>query len=160
MQESREELIVQIERSQLALMRAVHAAATPFWLELDISLAQIKTLFALAQNEPASMGSLAAALGISISDASRLVERLVQVGLADRSDDRADRRRAQIRLTAQGQSLVLRLRQGRRERFTSWLSELTDDELATVAAGLAALSRVATTSEQKRVGGCEPAPGS
>lgn len=131
---------------QKRIFRAAMSASAPHWLQLELSMAQTKALFALTNSEPATVSGLAAQLGVSLPDASRLVERLVQMEFVDRSEDATDRRRAVIRLTGRGNDLVLRLREGR-ERFDSWLARLSDEELAALAVGLEALARAATEND-------------
>ena len=92
-----------------ALVRALKGATIVDWAELDLTLAQIKVLFTLADEEATTIGQVAEILGIGQSTASHLVERLVQVGLAARVEDPADRRRAVPKLTLRGEDLVDRL---------------------------------------------------
>ena len=150
MRAQRDELTRQVELNQREVLRAMLVGATPHWLQLDLSMAQIKALFALAlaRGEAVSMSGLASRQGVSLSDASRLVERLVQLDLVHRSDDQSDRRRASILLTEQGNALVMRLHQGGRERFASWLAKMSDEDLAALAQGLGALARLARGADQ------------
>src|SRR5262249_5977540 len=86
-------------------------------------------------------------LRVGASAASLTVDRLVRAGLVARSEDEIDRRRVNVRPTAEGAALVARLRHGSEALLQSWLAELTPAELDGLAAGLAALLRV---SERRR----------
>lgn len=130
-------------RAQHQISQALHAAADPEWLQLDLTMAQLKALFVLA-DEALTVGGLSGLLGISKPAASILVEHLVQAGLVTRAEDALDRRRTMVRLTAEGDELVTRLRQGGRDRVQAWLGRLGDDDLAALARGLQALADVAT----------------
>jgi DNA-binding MarR family transcriptional regulator len=131
-----------IERHRL-LARELHAASAPVWIELDLSMAQLKTLMVIADQEPLTISQVAESLGVGAPTASQLVDRLVQAGLAGRADDPADRRRALVQLSEAGHTLVERLRNGPRERLRELLSQLDDDDRAALLQGLEALWQTA-----------------
>src|SRR5918912_3223383 len=143
MMKPRDQLIDDALQAQKQIVQAMHAAAEPTWLQLDLTMAQLKGLFALADS-PMTIGQLAEALGSGKPAASILVERLVQLGLVERAEDPLDRRRTIARVTARGEELVARLRQGGRERLRTWLSRLDDEDLAALVQGLQALATVAS----------------
>ena len=125
----RERLIDEALDLQRQIYTALQAGAFPQWLQLDLTMAQLKALFSLAGSGPTTIGQLADTLDIGRPAASILTERLVQLGLVERTEDRLDRRRTFARLTPRGEELVLRLRQGGRERLRAWLERLADEEL-------------------------------
>ena len=129
----RDQLIDEAIQAQRAVFRAMHASAEPSWLRLDLTMSQVKGLFALAHG---------GALGLGRPGASQLADRLVQLGLVERAADPGDRRRALARLTGRGEELVLGLRQGRRERLRGWLAQLSDADLAALSRGLRAMAAV------------------
>jgi DNA-binding MarR family transcriptional regulator len=110
------------------------------WVELDLTMAQLKTLFTLEYGGPATIGQTAERLGISLPTASHLVERLVQGGFVDRTEDAADRRRALAAVTDKGSALTRRLRQGGRDSLFDWLSQLDDESLTGLASGMSRLA--------------------
>jgi len=99
------------------------------WLQLDLTTAQLKALFALSLEQPATIGVLAQRLGVGLPAASHIVERLVRLRLVSRYEDAADRRRAYAQLTGEGEALLSRLREGSRERIRAHLTRLTDAQL-------------------------------
>ncbi|HEX2915871.1 MAG TPA: MarR family transcriptional regulator [Chloroflexia bacterium] len=111
-------------------------------MEIDLSMAQLRTLFVMARQEPITIGQVAEKLGIGIPTASHLVEKLVQAELAERAEDPADRRRTMVRLTESGLTLARRLGHGREELFRTLLFQLSDEELSAIIVGLGALLRV------------------
>ena len=133
MTETRDGLIDDALQAQKRIVGAMHMAAGPLWLQLDLTMGQLKGLFTLADS-PMTIGQLAEALGSGKPAASILVERLVQLGLVERAEDPLDRRRTIARVTAQGEELAARLRQGGRDRFRGGLGQLDDDDLAALAA--------------------------
>jgi DNA-binding MarR family transcriptional regulator len=138
----RERLVLAAFDGLRALMRTQQTISAPIWADLEISVAQLKTLFALATEGPATIGQVAEHLDISLPTASHLVERLVQAGLAERLEDPSDRRRALARLTPRAEELTGRLF-GCAHRMHGWLGKLDDADLAALAQGVGALLRVA-----------------
>lgn len=127
------------------IFRALDDAMMAHWLDLELSMAQLKTLFVLARVGPVPIGRIADLLQIGLPTASHLVERLYQEGLADRAIDPGDRRRTLASLTPQGEQLVGRLRQGSAARLREWFFALDAHEQALLRDGLLALARVATS---------------
>jgi DNA-binding MarR family transcriptional regulator len=80
-------------------MRAAVRRREPSW-----SLPQLQALGFIRLNPGASLSDLAFNLGVGLPTASTLVSRLVSMGQMDRRDDPAERRRALIRLTSQGEA--------------------------------------------------------
>ncbi len=141
----RERLVDDALCAQKSIFVAMQANETVAWIQLELTMAQIKGLFLLADHGPVTVGRLADLLGIGKPSASILADRLVQLGMVDRTDDSNDRRRTFIGLSPQGENLVVTLRQGGRELLFSWLGRLSDDDLAALAQGLRALAAIATS---------------
>jgi DNA-binding MarR family transcriptional regulator len=135
-----------VERG-LALYRTavhtLHGSGTPAWVDVELSVAQLKALFALVDGGPTPIGGVAARLRIGLPAASSLVERLVDHGLVRRQEDRFDRRRTLAEPTEAGHALEQRLRQGSREALRSWLERMERDDLEALVRGLAAMVAVA-----------------
>jgi DNA-binding MarR family transcriptional regulator len=129
-----------VERTQ-ELQRDVRRALRPMreWLTIDLSVPQLKVLFALHVHGDATMSVLARTLGVTTSTMTAIVDRLVERRLVRRGGQAGDRRRIVCRLTPQGAELVERLQQGGRDRMLRLLGMLTVPELRQVVAGFAAL---------------------
>jgi DNA-binding MarR family transcriptional regulator len=123
------------------IVRQQLAAAWRNWLELDLTMAQLKTLVVLSEANAPTIGAIAETLGITLPTASHLVERLVRAGLAQRADDPADRRRALTQLTPAGEELLRGLRHGEQAWLRQLLDQLDDADLAALTQGLDALQR-------------------
>ena len=132
------------------LVELVMGRLATVWADQNLSLAQIGLLFVLAHAGTASVRQVAERLHISQSAASLLVDRLVQAHLAERTEDPADRRRAIVRLTAQGEALMGRNLTGQ-AYLDAWLNEQNDTRLAVMIDAFTALLSVAeiTVSDQK-----------
>jgi MarR family transcriptional regulator, organic hydroperoxide resistance regulator len=132
-------LVEEALSEQQRVARCLRSAATSTWLQLDLTIAQVKGLFYLAAARQSTVGELARALGVGQPASSALVERLVQVGLVRRGEDPADRRRAIVQLAREGEELVEQLEQAGRERWRHWLRQLSREDLAALLQGLRAL---------------------
>lgn len=126
----------------------LQSASEPGWVELDLTIAQVKVLVALSEGESAAIGRLADRLGVGQPTASHLVERLVRAGLAGRAEDPEDRRRTLTRLTPLGEELVDRLLGGVHQ-LPDLLRELDDEDLAALLKGLRAAARAAQRRAEK-----------
>jgi DNA-binding MarR family transcriptional regulator len=108
-------------------------------MPFDLSMAQFRTLMALSQGEPATISQLSQRMNVGLPAASHLVDRLVQLGLVDRHEDPADRRRALVRLDANGRDLVQRLTLGPLTLMRQTLALMADDDLAALLDGMKAM---------------------
>src|SRR5215212_4996620 len=102
------EAIIEAHRS---IFRAIGASAPSVWMEIDLSMAQLKTLMTLYNGGTMAIGAIAEHLGIGQPTASHLVDRLVQTQLAQRAEDPLDRRRTLAQLSASGEELAERIKQ-------------------------------------------------
>ncbi len=121
-------------------------AATDEWLRTNLTMAQVKVLFALHQTDAITVGGLADRLQIGLPAASIMVEKLVQLKLLERREDTQDRRKTLVDLTPRARELLRRLQQGGREVLENLLAQLSDEDFAALLKGLEALARVAARS--------------
>lgn len=128
------------------MMHIIGLATVPDWLDIDLSMAQMKALFVLGHDGEATIGTLADRLGVGLSAASHLVDRLVHLGVVERAEDPLDRRRTLARLAPTGEALVTRFRAGNQDRLCGWLHHLDDVSLTALHTGLASLLEVARCS--------------
>ena len=105
-------------------------------------MAQLRGLFAVANEGPLSIGQVATAVGIAPPKASVLVDQLVQAALVERAEDPADRRRMLTRISPAGAALVERLRHGRLDRLRDGLQQLSETDRAALLQGLQSLAAV------------------
>jgi DNA-binding MarR family transcriptional regulator len=141
MLEERAELIRQVLDLQTCLYRSLGPARE--WLEVELTMPQLKVLFLLYWEGAASMGRLASSLGVTLSTATGIIDRLVEHGVVQREENPHDRRIVVCRLTTQGMETMERLHQAGRSRLASLLDGLSIRDLRTVAAGLDVLSAAA-----------------
>jgi MarR family transcriptional regulator, organic hydroperoxide resistance regulator len=149
MDQTREELEREVLEQYQAVGRAFKATAEPGWMEIDLTIAQLRTLLVLAEEGPLVIGQIAQRLGIGLSTGGHLVDRLVQAGLAERAQDAADRRRTMARLTPKGEDLYARLL-NRTQHLHSLLQRMREDELTALLQGLQAMRRAVEEENKEK----------
>jgi MarR family transcriptional regulator, organic hydroperoxide resistance regulator len=141
-------IIEEIIEEHRSILRAIGASAPSVWMELDLSMAQLKTLMTLYTGGPAPIGQIAEYLGVGQPTASHLVDRLVQTQLVLRMEDPLDRRRTLAQLSPGGEELAERINQVRFGTLRRWLAQLDDAMLEAFlqsSRALAAVARAETT---------------
>src|SRR5213080_3141520 len=111
------------------MMHRFKASSGGAWMEIDLTLPQLRTLLILAEEGPLVIGQIAQRLGIGLSTGGHLVDRLVQAGLAERTEDAGDRRRTVAQLTPKGEDLYARLL-NHAQQMQTLIQQLNEDDLA------------------------------
>jgi DNA-binding MarR family transcriptional regulator len=73
-----------------------------------VSLVQLRALTVIDDADGANLIQLSEGMGVTVSTASRLVDRLVGAGLVDRRPSETTRREITLRLTQEGRALLSR----------------------------------------------------
>lgn len=102
-----------LAREILALQRRFNAAAWRFAgpdvVLPDLTAQQMRVLLLVARTPGAAASAVGQQLGVAAPTASGIVERLVEKGLLERSEDPSDRRVRRLDLTEAGQATLLEL---------------------------------------------------
>jgi DNA-binding MarR family transcriptional regulator len=93
--------------------------------EGTITLVQYRALVLLASRGDLNIGSLADALGVHQSTATRLCDRLVTKGLIGRATSAESRREVLVTLTPSGQALIGTVTTRRRDEIARIMARLT-----------------------------------
>jgi DNA-binding MarR family transcriptional regulator len=107
--------------------------------EHDLSITQVKVLFALDRLGAQTPSGIARELPLSPAATSRACDGLHRLGFVERSEDANDRRVRHLALTAEGADFVGRLRQTRSGLIERVSALLGEDEQARLAVALAPL---------------------
>jgi MarR family transcriptional regulator, organic hydroperoxide resistance regulator len=142
MQDTHHELAGEAAQSFVDAYVAMQTTAAPNWLELDLTLPQLRGVFVLAREGSMAISELARLLRIGNPAASMLVDRLVRLGLVERAEDPTDRRRTIARLTSEAAEQVMGLQKDKLAQLQGWTEQLTDTELSALMLGMQALARV------------------
>lgn len=137
----------------------------------EVSAVQLRAVTVLAARDGAKLVDLAEELGVTVSTASRLVDRLVAAGLVDRRRSVEVRREIRLSLTPAGREMLDRYDGVRLSTFRDSLGHLGPDERQSVIAALGALvqsndqaqrpelsCRAGSPVSPARCGGCRWSP--
>lgn len=136
----RTELIKEVIELQRKVDRAQRPYRLDAWMRLHLTIAQLKSLFFLSNHGSTSLGRLAEALGVTPTNTSGIIDRLVKRGLVSRSENPENRRMLSIRTTEKGEQLISGLRSRKHGYMAQVLDRLPGEDLAALARGLAALT--------------------
>ena len=121
--------------------RALNTLAEPL-LSTPLTMQQLKVLTLIAAERGRAAGhELADTLDVSVATMSGLVDRLVEHGMVQRSDDLHDRRIRRLSVTDQGSATLRRLMSSHNTMPTQVLERLADDDLRALVQGLVAVDR-------------------
>jgi DNA-binding MarR family transcriptional regulator len=105
----------------------------------DISPVQLRALTVLRETAGANLVQLAQGMGVTVSTASRLVDRLVAGGLAERRPAPQTRREIRLSLTRAGKATLTRYDRLRLEGVRSCLDHVPAEDQDTLIKALSAL---------------------
>ena len=137
------------------LLRQLHIVGLSEWQQMDLTISQVKTVLTLEDKGRMRMGNIAAALGIAVSAATTVIDRLVERGLVGRLSDPNDRRVVICELTDHGREVVNKFWRVEPERIWTTFDLMTADrfgELVTLLEGLCQAEHAA----QQSVGATQP----
>ncbi len=146
---NRTKLIKEIIQLQQQTGHALGQHAPEAWLDLSLTIGQLKSLFFIDFAGSTNFKKLATALGVTPPNVTRIVDRLVEQGLVSREGNPEDRRMLFLKTTDRGKALLAKLRESRISRMSGILAKLTLEELTALAKGLSALARAGKYHEEK-----------
>jgi DNA-binding MarR family transcriptional regulator len=107
--------------------RRLHASLHPE-LGTKLTPSKLRALELLAQHDGLRVGELADRVGVDDTTATRLVDRLEELGLAGRTSEEGDRRATLVELTDEGSELVSGVVAQRQRFFVEVLATLDAEE--------------------------------
>jgi DNA-binding MarR family transcriptional regulator len=132
------------DEALLAVARLVMDVSVRAAAELGgLSPVQLRALTALRAASGANLAALAEAMGITVSTASRLVDRLVAAGWVDRQPAPHTRREVALTLTDAGEDLLHRYDDQRLDELRRRLDRVPSDRRDAVADALGDLAGAA-----------------
>lgn len=110
--------------------------------EVDLSMTQLKLLHVLVECETEiSVKELAEQLAMSLPNASRTVDHLLQRGLVERREDEHDRRVKRVRVSDQARVLIDRVDTARLQGLECWAADLSPVQRAKLLDALSDLPK-------------------
>jgi DNA-binding MarR family transcriptional regulator len=141
------ELVKQIIELQREVRRALRQYVPNAWMDLNLTIAQVKSLILIAHEGSTNTKTLAEELGVTPSNVTGIVDRLVKQGLVSRQENPEDRRMLQIRVTDKGEAILASLREETISSMSEVLAHMSKEELSSLARGLSSLVRAAEAHE-------------
>ena len=118
----------------LALARTVVGISTRAADQLGgVSIVQLRALTVLCDLGTANLGQLAEAMGVALSTASRLVDRLVRAGLVDRRPSPRTRREIELTVSDAGRATLERYDELRLAGLRARFEQVSQPEAALAA---------------------------
>jgi len=114
------------------LIQVLSAARTPELPDSSVTMAQMRMLMVLSGVAEARMSELAGSLGISLSTASGLVDRLVEAHFVARHTVESDRRQVVVTLTGDGGAFLDHFQELGLNHLRELLAHLSPSDVATV----------------------------
>ncbi len=126
------EVIPQVVRQVRAEMRR---QAAPF-----LSLSQLRALIYLQRCPQGSLSQVANYLDVSLSTMSTMMQRLVERGWVERTEDPAERRRLRLSLTAAGEAQLQQTLAATQAYLATSLARLLPAQLSQIQGGVTLLA--------------------
>ena len=139
----RKELINRIIEQRREVNRVVRDGTVVSWVELSLTVPQLKSLFYISRRGKIKISGLASGIKVTPGNVTGIVDRLVEQKLLLREQDADDRRILWLTLTTRGRALIDELREGSANELAKILEKLTDAELTDVFHGFELLARAA-----------------
>ncbi|HSW58866.1 MAG TPA: MarR family transcriptional regulator [Dehalococcoidales bacterium] len=136
------ELINNIIESHRLIIRFMLQDEPDAWMDLNLTIAQVKSLFYIANHSEVNFRLLAKALKVTPSNVTGIIDRLSEQDLVLRVENPQDRRMLMLKLTPRGSKLIANLREHRVNRMSGILSNMEKGDLQTILNGFTTLSNV------------------
>lgn len=148
-------LLADIHRLMTTLSSARAGTSRNPWLNVGLTMAQVKALMVLHHRSVTRAGALAQTLGLSPNGTTAILDRLEEEGLVRRSTDATDRRAVLAELTKTGDAWVAALLSANVHAFDGVLEQLAAEDLEALRRGLDALTRCyLRVSEERAAAAC------
>jgi DNA-binding MarR family transcriptional regulator len=139
----RAELMERIVDLQAHVTELMEADRTRAWLDVDLTIQQLKVVFLAVRMGSLTAGQISRELRVGFSTVTGLIDRLADQGLVSRGEDPNDRRATRVVPTDAARGVVERLYSYRRSEFLRLLEQVPTDRLLALADGLAGLEDAA-----------------
>ena len=145
----RARLIEEVVQLQRRIGHTMGQYAPHAWMDLNLTIGQLKSLFFIDFQGSTNFKKLADVLGVTPPNVTGIIDRLVGQGLVSRKENPEDRRMFLLKTTDKGKALLARLRESRLSHISDILMQLSLEELATLAQGLTAVARAVEHNREK-----------
>jgi DNA-binding MarR family transcriptional regulator len=119
-----------------------------FMNETGLSFSQINILMRLVHGGSAGVSEIGEQLGVTNAAASQAVDRLVQLGLIERTEDPDDRRAKRLALTQKGRTLIEQGIEARSKWIEGVMDVLTPEQQNMIISALTLLNEAARATKE------------
>lgn len=119
-----------------------------FMDETDLSFSQISVLMRLKHAGRSGVSEIGGQMGVTNAAASQAIDRLVHLGLIERTEDPEDRRAKRLALTPAGLALIEKGIQARSRWVEGVTENLTSEEQSMVVSALTLLTAAARATKE------------
>jgi MarR family transcriptional regulator, organic hydroperoxide resistance regulator len=144
------ELIKIIIELQRRFAYTMHGDDPEHWLALNLTIAQLKSLFFINYEGSTNSKMLAKALQVTPPNVTGIVDRLVEQGLVNREENPENRRMQLLTVTDKGVTLLRDLDKRIINPFSRILAQLKTEDLSALARGLTALVEAAECNKESQ----------
>jgi DNA-binding MarR family transcriptional regulator len=134
--DERSSLVNAILEKQKTVFQVMQGGVSPDWLEVDLTMPQLKIIFLLNAHTRMRMSELSRVLGKNMSTTTGVVEHLVEHGLVNRETEPDDRRVVIATISDKGRELCDSLLKVGTDETNEVLGSLNFDELKIVQKGM------------------------
>jgi len=131
----KKEVINEIIESQRRMSQVMIPYAIESWRELEVPLAQLKSLFITASKGETNPSTLAQDLRVTPGDVTGIIERLVAQGLMIRKSNPEDRRIIWLQPTDKGRELLANLMESHTPHMVHILEYMSLEDLKSLLRG-------------------------
>ena len=132
--------------SETFMRRSIHDLIR-FSKGSGLSMPQMSALFHLHHANECGVSNIGEHLGVTNAAASQMIDRLVQQGLIERTEDPKDRRVKQLKLTVKGKTIVREGIEIRRRWIENLTNTLTNEQQEAITDALNILTNTAKELE-------------
>lgn len=136
-----------VRQSMDVLMHRAFREQAHFVKSTGLSMAQYGILMHMHYQQHCGISDISTRMEITNAAASQLVDKLVQSGLLERTEDPQDRRQKQLKVTEKGQDLINTGIRARSRWVDEVISILTPEQVDAVTAGFSILIEAAKQIE-------------
>jgi DNA-binding MarR family transcriptional regulator len=133
METEKEKLIQEINQIGQAISQTMERYACGAWIDLDLTIGQLKSLMFIDFEGSTCVKDLAGALKMAPPNATKLVDSLVKAGLVSREENPGDRRMLLLRTTPKGKILITNLRESVIRQMSALLAQFSLEGLRALA---------------------------
>jgi len=145
----KQDLIIRVIEAQRRANRLIRERTLDPWVNLNLTVPQLKSLFYISRHGRVNLSSLASGIHVTPANVTGIADRLVEQGLLTRLPDADDRRILWLRLTDKGEMLLANLREVRASEMHKILERLSPENLSMLARAFDTLAQAAEVSEKE-----------